>query len=143
MTFAIDPTGNSLKWLAGAIIVFAMALAPISCGDTGDETATQDSAKKSVQESAQDRAARLAAQTQLRNAQTSQEVYYAENQRYASSASELKTVDDRLSPKVEVRSGGEEGFEISIVAADEQNTIYIIRKTSSRVEFVDGEGNSW
>ncbi|MHB0867761.1 MAG: hypothetical protein ACYC6B_09805 [Thermoleophilia bacterium] len=122
----------------------AMALSSFACGNddavTQQPTATTTSNR---QESSQDRAARLAAQTQLRNAQTDQELYYSEKDAYAGSASELKSVDARLSGKVVVDSGSATGYEMSVTASDAAGTKYILRRTSSGVERLDGEGNSW
>lgn len=122
----------------------AMALPAFSCGE--DETATQQpgaAAASDLKDSAQDRAAKLAAQTQLRNAQTDQEMYFTENERYAASASELKSVDDRLSGKVVVQSGTATGYEMSVTANDSAGTKYVIRRTSSGIERLDGDGNNW
>jgi hypothetical protein len=72
-----------------------------------------------------------------------QEEYYVENERYASSAAELKSIDERLNSKVEVVSGSARGYEMKITANDSNQTVYIIRQTETRIERVDGEGDPW
>lgn len=118
---------------------------PLSgCGDSADTATGADATTATTKTSAaQDRAARLAAQSQLRNAQMAQEEYYVENERYAATTVELKSIDERLNPKVEVISGSARGYEMKITASDSSETVYIIRQTESRIERVDGEGNPW
>lgn len=124
--------------IAAALV---MALPALSCGEA--ETVTQQPAANEASDSAQDRAAKLAAQTQLRNALTDQEMYYTENERYAASASQLKSVDDKLSGKVVVESGTATSYEMSVTANDSAGTKYIVRRTSAGVQRLDGDGNSW
>jgi Tfp pilus assembly protein PilE len=116
-----------------------------SCGDDSSTNAgtTQAATSQSSSDSAQDRAARLAAQTQLRNAQFDQEAYYTSNESYAATTTELKTENPRLNSKVEVVSGDTYGYEIRIEADDAAHTIFIIRKSGSRTEHIDGNGDSW
>jgi len=126
---------------AGIVVVL---LSPVAgCGDSAEvATNTANESVTVAADAPQDRAALLAAESQLRNAQMAQEAYYAENERYARTTSELKTMDTRLNPKVEVTSGGG-GYEMQITAGDSAQTVYIIRKTGSRIERVDEDGNSW
>ena len=93
--------------------------------------------------SAQDRAAGLAAQSQLRNAQIAQESYFVEYNSYASTMDELESVDPYLSQKVEVISGDASSYEMQVTASDSNQTVYIIRQTENRIERTDGEGNPW
>lgn len=131
--------------LAATIAVSLMILSLLpgtGCGDTAD-TGTSTASTTATSNTAQDRAARLATQSQLRNAQMAQDAYYAENNRYASTTTELKSMDARLNAKIEVMSGSAKGYEMKITANDSSQTVYIIRHTGSRIERVDGEGNSW
>ncbi|MHB8792037.1 MAG: hypothetical protein ACYC6O_01675 [Thermoleophilia bacterium] len=112
-------------------------------GEESTDTGASTVATTSTTNTAQDRAARLAAESQLRNAQMAQEEYFVENERYAATTAELKSIDDRLHPKVEVVSGSSRGYEIKITASDSSRTVYIIRQTENRIERVDGEGNPW
>ncbi|MHB1390443.1 MAG: hypothetical protein ACYCXF_04295 [Thermoleophilia bacterium] len=124
--------------------VLVMMLSSLACG--ADATVTQPptaTAAANPKDSAQDRAAILAAQTQLRTAQADQETYYSKNGIYAASAAELKSMDARLSAKVEVKSGSATGYEMSVTAGDSAGTKYIMRRTSSGIERLDGDGNSW
>jgi len=114
------------------------------CGDTADTgMSTSTASTTATSNTAQNRAARLAAESQLRNAQMAQDAYYAENNRYASTTAELKSMDARLNAKIEVMSGSTKGYEMKITANDSSQTVYIIRHTGSRIERVDGEGNPW
>jgi Tfp pilus assembly protein PilE len=127
-----------------AVLLSAAAVMLTSCGDESTDTGTaSSSAADSRVANAEDRAARIAAQSSLRNAQMNQEAYFAENGKYASSFSTLKTIDDRLNMKIKVIKGDSNGYEMSIEAADSDNTVYIVRRTGSRVEHVDENDNSW
>ena len=92
---------------------------------------------------APDRAARLAAQTQIEQARVDEEAYFRAHQAYAVSAAALKGADPRLSPKIEVIRGDSGGYEIRVRAADAAGTVYIIRKSGDLTERVDSSGNSW
>lgn len=129
----------------GFLLCIAVLVFTAGCGESSDSgTSTgSTSASTSTSNTSQDRAARLAAQSQLRNAQMAQEEYYVENERYAGTAAELKTIDEKLNPKLEVISGGARGYEMKITANDSSQTVYILRQTESRIERVDGEGNPW
>lgn len=131
--------------VASCLIVLCLGGGVFASGCGGDESTntTEPTVATSTTSTTQDRAARLAAQSQLRNAQMSQEQYYVENERYAATTAELKSIDDRLHQKVEVMSGNTTGYEMKITANDSSQTVYIIRKTESRIERVDGEGNPW
>jgi len=72
-----------------------------------------------------------------------QEQYYVENERYAKTAAELKSIDSHLNPKIEITSGSAHTYEMKLTASDSQNTIFILRQTGNRVERVDGEGDPW
>lgn len=126
--------------LTAALIV---TLPVFSCGDEIESPEPSLESAQEKAESAEDKAAALAAQTQLRNAQSAQEVYFTENMKYAPSLAELKTVDARLSPRIVVVKGDSNGYEMSIEASDSAGTKFILRKTGSRIERVDSEGNSW
>ena len=137
----VKVSGKTLS-LAVAVI---LAAAPLGCS-SGQEDQTQTaqaSGTTTAVDNTRDRAARLAAQTQLRNAQTDEAMYFTENQTYAPTAVALKTADPRLSPKVKVVRGDAASFEISITADDSQGTVYIIRTTGPRTDRVDGSGNNW
>ncbi|MHB9112783.1 MAG: type IV pilin protein [Thermoleophilia bacterium] len=128
----------------GFLICLAALVLISGCGDSADTaTSTGTTSTTATTSNAQDRAARLAAESQLRNAQMAQEEYYVENERYAATTAELKSIDTRLNPKVEVISGSAKGYEMKITANDSSQTVLIIRQTGSRIERVDGEGNSW
>ncbi|MFA5810314.1 MAG: hypothetical protein WC935_08295 [Thermoleophilia bacterium] len=133
-----------LSTLLMVAILMTPAIMQSSCGDdTGGAGSTGTASESSKAVSAEDRAARIAAQTQLRNAQMSQEGYFAENGRYASTAADLRTVDQRLNAKLQVVSGSSSDYEMSIEASDSAKTVYIIRRSGSKVVHVDENGNSW
>ncbi len=150
------PSGNirardDLRHRNLAILLAAAALlSPLSfaCGgDTGTVTAggmpTNTTGAGSGTAASQDRAAQLAAQTQLRNAQTDQESYYTVNRRYAATSGELRTVDPHLNTRVQVTNGSSDGYEMSIIADDSAHSVFIIRKAGGETEQVDGKGNPW
>ncbi|MDO8735725.1 MAG: hypothetical protein Q7K29_01390 [Thermoleophilia bacterium] len=136
---------STLLTAAIAAGLFVLALLPgIGCGDTADTpTATGSAATSPTSSTPQDRAAVLAAQAQLRNAQMAQETYYVENERYAATTAELKTTDVHLNPKIELVSGTARTYEMKITANDNNSTVFILRRTENRIERVDGEGNPW
>ncbi|MFA5801896.1 MAG: hypothetical protein WC911_05395 [Thermoleophilia bacterium] len=135
---------TSIAMILTAAILAWPLLMESGCGGDASETGSVSTASGNPNAvSPEDRAARLAAQNNLRNAQMAQESYYAENERYASSASELQTMDPRLNSKIQVINGSGSGFEMSIEASDSAKTVYIIRRSNSKVERVDGNGNSW
>ncbi|MBE0429520.1 MAG: hypothetical protein IBX61_06565 [Thermoleophilia bacterium] len=123
----------------------ALALAALSCGgdDAGGEDANGAPGSAAPAEAPEDRAARVAAQTQLRNAQSAQEAYFQANRTYAASSGELAAADPRLSRRVVVERGDETGYEMSIEASDSAGTTFILRKQGARVERIDGGGKSW
>lgn len=130
--------------IAGVILCLAAVLAFPGCGDTTDtSTSTGTASAPATATTPQDHAAQLAAQSQLRNAQMAQEAFFAEKERYASTTAELKGMDAHLNPKIELISGTASTFEMKITANDTSHTVYIIRRTASRIERVDGEGNPW
>lgn len=137
--------GRPGAFLAGVIMAVLMitSLWPVMGCDDTPETSTSMETIATTSTTPQDRAARLAAQSQLRNAQMAQEAYYAENNEYASTTAELKTMDSRLSARVEVTGGSANGYEMKITASDNDQTVYIIRQTENRIERLDGEGNPW
>ncbi|MEW6019566.1 MAG: hypothetical protein AB1760_16015 [Pseudomonadota bacterium] len=144
----ISSTRTVRQQLCTALCAAALTTAPIltaGCGIGTSETSSGTSADGSGSRTASedDRAARLAAQSQLRNAQTAQEAYYAENEVYAANPAQLSSIEARLSPKLKITRGDMSGYEMSIAASDSAGTVYIVRRTSSGVERVDGEGNSW
>lgn len=118
------------------------SLLPMACGSSS-ETTTAGSGTTNSNSSSQDRAARLAAQTQLRNAQMAQEVYFVDNEKYASSTSVLKNSDANVSSKVEVTRGDRNGYEMQVRANDSAQTVFILRKNGSSIERVDENGDSW
>ncbi|MFA6000506.1 MAG: type IV pilin protein [Thermoleophilia bacterium] len=125
--------------------VLALPLLTVSgCNDESTDTGSAGTAVSISNEvSPQDRAARIAAQSQLRNAQMAEEGYFAQNGRYASTAADLRSVDQRLSAKIQVQSGSASGYEISIEASDSARSVFIIRKNGSRTEHIDENGDSW
>ena len=132
-----------ILFLTVAILVLPLLLVS-GCSLTSTDTdSAGTSANSSNAVSPEDRAARIAAQTQLRNAQMTQEGYFAENGRYASTVADLRTVDQRLSAKVQIVNGSASGYEMSMEASDSQQTVFIIRKNGSKTEHVDENGNSW
>lgn len=130
--------------LIAAVFFTTFPVTVTGCSGNGDTTSSPGSSSPaSTIVTAQDRAALLAAQSQLRNAQTAQNQYFAEHERYASSTNELKSIDARLNPNLEVNSGGANGYEMQITANDSRKTVLVLRQTGSRIERVDGEGNPW
>lgn len=131
--------------MTGIIVAVLMILslwAGMGCGDVSNiSTSTETTATAS--NSPQDRAARLAAQSQMRNAQMAQEAYFVDNNRYASTMAELKSIDAYLNKNVEVTGGNASSYEMRVTASDSTGTVYIIRQTENRIERVDGEGNPW
>lgn len=119
----------------------AAALAAPACTD--GESDEEKPAVTSTAESPQDKAARLAARSQLEAARAAQESYFSQHQEYAGSFEELKEESPRLNNAIEVAYGNEEGFEISITASDSARTVYLLRKSGSGIERRDGSGNSW
>jgi len=124
------------------MLLGGIALLPVGCGDEGSTT-TNTATSEAASVGPQDQAARLAAQSQLRNAQTAQEAYYADNERYASSTNALKSVAQGLSSKVEVTRGDTTGYEMQVTASDSARTIYIVRKSGSGIDRIDGNGDPW
>lgn len=117
-----------------------------ACGgsDGTETTISQEAdAENTAGNTPQDRAARLAAESQLRNAQIAQEQYFAENERYASTTSELASIGQSSSSRVKVVSGDAQGYEMQVTANDSVKTVLIIRKTGTRIERVDGNGDPW
>lgn len=137
------PRNKSLHILIAALALAFVLLLLAGCGDDSGSGSDSGNPLEERTLSAEDKAARLAAQTQLRNAQMSMETYYVENGTYPSSASQLKEVDPRMSANVKVVSGSGSGYEISLEANDSDRTVYIVRKTGSRTEHIDEEGNAW
>ncbi|MHB8858661.1 MAG: hypothetical protein ACYC6Z_04145 [Thermoleophilia bacterium] len=122
-----------------ATALIAVTLTQAGCG-SGSSAETGSASTKA---SAEDRAARLAAQIQLRNAQTAQESYYSQNQKYAPSIDALRKGNATVSLKVEIISGDQTGYEMRVTANDSDSTVYIIRKSGPDIERVDGNGNPW
>ena len=130
--------------IAASILFITLPLMLAACGGSGDTTAsTETVAANTAGNAPQDRAARLAAESQLRNAQMAQEQYFAENERYASTTSELSSIDQSSGSRVEVVRGDARGYEIQITANDSGKTVLIVRKTGTRIERVDGNGDPW
>jgi uncharacterized membrane protein YdfJ with MMPL/SSD domain len=126
--------------IAASIILITLPLTLAACGGSSDTTTSPETVTANT---AQDRAARLAAESQLRNAQMAQEQYFAENERYASTTSELSSIDQSSGSRVEVVRGDARGYEIQITANDSGKTVLIVRKTGTRIERVDGNGDPW
>ncbi len=127
-----------------ALLTAVMLLAISGCG--GSSTATDTTAGPAAVAGGttpQDQAAHLAAQAQLRNAQTAQESYYAENERYAVSLDELKSASPGMTVRVEVTRGDKTGYEMRVTSNDSTHTVFILRKNGSRIERVDSNGNNW
>ncbi|MCL4474545.1 MAG: hypothetical protein M1455_11555 [Actinobacteria bacterium] len=123
--------------IATAVVAVTMTQAGCGSGSSGETGST------STKASAEDRAARLAAQIQLRNAQTAQESYYSQNQKYAPSIDALRKGNATVSLKVGIISGDQTGYEMRVTANDSDSTVYIIRKSGPDIERVDGNGNPW
>ncbi len=132
---------------AGALLltVVGAAFLATGCDGPGDSATTAAIAADSAagNNTPQDRAAKLAAQSQLRNAQTAQEVFFVNHERYATSTAELRGEDPGVSVKVEVTKGTADGFEMQVKANDAGGTLFILRKNGTRIERVDGNGDSW
>lgn len=134
-------------WWGIFLAALFLGVAEFSCGDdggngSGDGTAAVGGAAKTVNTVA-DQAARLAAETQLRNAQSAQASFFLRNQRYAASNVELRSSGVPVSPKVQVASADEKGYEMSVEVNDQARTKLTVRKTETRTERTDSEGNSW
>lgn len=125
-----------------AVLMILSSWAGMGCGDVSSISPSTETTANAGN-SPQDRAARLAAQSQMRNAQMAQEAYFVDNNRYASTMAELRSMDAYLNQKVEVTGGNTSGYEMRITASDSTGTVYIIRQTENRIERVDGEGNPW
>lgn len=129
-----------LIWLIPALLLAAPAF---SCGDdSGNVTAATSTTAKKVNTVA-DQAARLAAETQLRSAQSAQDTYFLRHQTYAATAEQLRSAGVPLSPKVTVISGDGTGYEMSVAVNDQDGTTLTIRKTDTGVDRTDSRGNSW
>lgn len=122
------------------LLVLIVFLTAPGCED-GEPGAGQTAT--SAADDAADRAALLAAQTLLLNAQSAQEAYFAANGTYAATAEQLNSPDRRLRTEVKFISGDAKGYEMQVQANDAGGTILIIRKSGVRVERVDGGGERW
>lgn len=125
------------------LMIMLIALMASGAGVSGCGGEDEKPAATAVAPSPQDKAARLAAQAQLTTAQAAQESYFSQNQTYASTLDELKQANPRLNDRIAVNRGDDDGYEITITASDSAGTVYIIRKSGSRIERRDGDGNSW
>lgn len=125
------------------ILALLLAAPVLSCGsDGGDTAATSGSATKTVASQAE-QAARLAAQTQLKSAQSAQDTYFSLHQTYAATAEQLRGAGVPLSPRVKVVSGDSKGYEMSVEVNNQEHTTLSVKKTESRIEHTDSDGNSW
>lgn len=129
-----------LIWLIPALLLAAPAL---SCGDDSDNGTTAASPTAKKINTVAEQAARLAAETQLRSAQSAQDTYFLRHQTYAATAEQLRSAGVPLSPKVTVVSGDGKGYEISVVVNDGDGTKLTVRKTDTGVDRTDSRGNSW
>jgi hypothetical protein len=48
-----------------------------------------------------------------------------------------------LSPRVKVVSGDNKGYEMSVEVNNQEYTTLSVKKTESRIERTDSDGNSW
>ena len=126
---------------AMAAISLTVILLQAGCGSSSSAADTINPAAANA--SAEDKAAKLAAQVQLRNAQMAQESYYSQHQNYAPTIDVLKAANPALNVKVEVVSGDATSFEMRVTANDSAHTVYIIRKNGSDIARVDGNDNPW
>ena len=137
-----NPGNRALPLLMACLIAtafIAVAMTQAGCGSGG----SAETGSAGTKASAEDQAARLAAQIQLRNAQTAQESYYSQNQKYAPSIDALRKGNATVSLKVGIISGDQTGYEMRVTANDSDSTVYIIRKSGPDIERVDGNGNPW
>ncbi len=137
-----NPGNKALSLLLASFIAtafIAVTLTQAGCGsNSGVQTSPAD-----TKASTEDKAAELAAQIQLRNAQVAQETYYSKNQKYAPTIDALRKGNATLNLKVDVVNGDKTGYEMRVTANDSNSTVYIIRKHGSDIERVDGNGNPW
>ncbi len=132
-----------------AIIAIALALfIPIfmsSCGDNTEVTASSVSEVATTHHTTanDDKMALLAAETILRNAERAQEKYYRKYGLYASSVEKLKNINPKISSRLIVVSGNEDGYEMQVIASDSAHTTLILRKDGTRIERVDSNGEHW
>ncbi len=131
-----------LQKISLAIAVLLMVV-PLACGGGQAPAAQGKTAGAETISKARKQAAELAAQTQLRNAETGEEEYFGRHQAFAPSAAALRAEFPHLSPRLKVVKGSATGFEISIQADDPSKTAYIIRKTGDLIERVDSNGQPW
>ncbi len=126
-----------------ALLLGCWLLPAAGCGGEGPAGDTAPPATGATTTGADERAALLAAQTVLENAEALQEEYYRMHGSYAASVAELKTVNPRINPMLEITGGDTSGYEMRATAADSGHTVLILRKHDGRVErLVAGDG-SW
>lgn len=126
------------------ILALLMAAPVLSCGSgDGDTNAAAPASAARTAPSQTDQAARLAAQTQLRSAQTAQESYFASHQTYAGTVEQLRGAGTPVSPKLKIISGDGKGYEMSVEINNEAHTTLSVKKTDTRTERTDSDGNTW